>query len=261
MKNRKLVINETEAGVVRRIFERFAKGSSVTTIAKELAAEGFRNKYGQALDKGRIYKLLNNRVYVGDAVHKGTAYPGEHEAIIPQRLWDMVHAILSEAPRVRANRNRAQTPALLKGLIFGPDGRAMSPTHTRRGDKLYRYYVSQSLIRGVTGDAAFARLPAGEVDAAVIDQIRALLRSPEIIVATWRAARREIAGLTEAEVREALERLDPLWDELFPAEQARIVRLLIERVDVAADGMNVRLRVDGLASILSDVIEPARRAA
>ncbi len=261
VKNRKLVINETEAAVVRRIFERFAKGTPVTAIAKELTAEGFRNKYGQALDKGRIYKLLNNRVYVGDAVHKGTAYPGEHEAIIPQRLWDIVHAILSETPRVRANRHRAQTPALLKGLIFGPDGRAMSPTHTRRGDKLYRYYVSQSVIRGITSDAAITRLPAGEVEAAVIEQIRALLRSPEIVVATWRAARQEIDGLTEAEVRTALERLDPLWDELFPAEQARIVRLLVERVDVAADGMNIRLRVDGLASVFNDLVEPQQRAA
>ena len=81
---------------------------------------------------------------------------------------------------------------------------------------------------------------------AVIDQLRVLLQSPEIIVATWREARKEIAGLTEAEVRDALQRLDPLWDELFPAEQARIVQLLVERVDVRVDGIDVRLRVDGL---------------
>jgi site-specific DNA recombinase len=77
----------------------------------------------------------------------------------------------------------------------------------------------------------------------------------------WRAARQEIDGLSEAEVRTALERLDPLWDELFPAEQARIVRLLVERIDVAADGIDIRLRVDGLASVFSELVEPARRAA
>jgi DNA invertase Pin-like site-specific DNA recombinase len=259
VKDRKLVVNEPEAAVVRRIFERVAKGNSVTTIARELTAEGFRNKCGRALDKGRIYKLLNNRVYVGDAVHKGTAYPGEHEAIIPKALRDKVQATLSESPRLRANRNRAQTPALLKGLIFGPDGRAMSPTHTRRGDRLYRYYVSQTLIKGGAVDAGVARLPAGEVEAAVIDQIRALLRSPEVVVATWRSARQEIDGLTEAEVRDALERFDPLWDELFPAEQARIVQLLVERVDVVADGIDIQLRVDGLASVFRDLVEPQRR--
>lgn len=66
----------------------------------------------------------------------------------------------------------------------------------------------------------------------MLDQLRALLRKFEVVVGTWRAARAEAADLTEAEVREALERLDPLWEELFPAEQARITRLLVERVEV-----------------------------
>jgi DNA invertase Pin-like site-specific DNA recombinase len=261
IKDRKLVVNETESAVVRRIFERFAKGGSVTTIARELTAECSVNKYGQKLDKGRIYKLLHNRVYVGDAVHKGTAYLGEHEAIVTKTLWDEVQAVLAESPQVRAGRTRAQTPALLKGLIFGPDGRAMSPTHTRRGDKLYRYYVSQTVIKGSADDSPVSRLPAAEIEAAVIGQIHALLRSPEIVVATWRAARESIDGLAETDVREALERLDPLWDELFPAEQARIVRLLVERVDVDVAGIDVRLRVDGLADVFQDLAGAVRRAA
>ena len=70
----------------------------------------------------------------------------------------------------------------------------------------------------------------------MVDQLRALLRQPEVMVGTWRAARAQAPDLTEAEVREALEQLDPLWDELFPAEQARIVQLLVERVDVGPDG-------------------------
>jgi DNA invertase Pin-like site-specific DNA recombinase len=261
IKDRKLVVNETEAAAVRRIFDRFAKCRSTLTVVRELAAKGFVNKYGQKLDKGRIYKLLHNRVYVGDAVHKGTAYPGEHEAIIPKPLWEKVQAVLAESPKVRAGRTRAQTPALLKGLIFGPDGRAMSPTHTRRGPKLYRYYVSQTVIKGGADASAIGRLPAAEIEAAVVDQIRALLRSPEIIIQTWRAARANVHDLTEGEVREALEQLDPLWDELFPAEQARIVQLLVERIDVDVGGVDLRLRVDGLVNMVRDISDVARRAA
>jgi hypothetical protein len=261
IKDRKLVVNEAEAAAVRHIFERFAKCRSTLTVVRELAAKGFVNKYGQKLDKGRIYKLLHNRVYVGDAVHKGTAYPGEHEAIIPRALWDKVQAVLAESPKVRAGRTRAQTPALLKGLIFGPDGRAMSPTHTRRGDKLYRYYVSQTAIKGGADESPVARLPAGEVEAAVVDQVRSLVRSPEIVVATWRKAREQNADLTEAEVRAALEQFDPLWDELFPAEQARIIQLLVERVDVSADGIDIRLRVDGLGSLVEDLVKSQKEAA
>ena len=65
-------------------------------------------------------------------------------------------------------------------------------------------------------------------------------------------------------MREALERLDPLWDELFPAEQARIVQLLVERVDVSPDGVDIRLRTEGLAELVAELraIKPeSRRAA
>jgi hypothetical protein len=75
--------------------------------------------------------------------------------------------------------------------------------------------------------------------------LRAILRSPEIVIRTWRAARRTGDNITEAEVRDALEQLGPLWDELFPAEQARIVQLLIDRLDVHEDGIDIRFRSMG----------------
>ena len=100
VRDRKLVINEPEATTVRMIFERFVEVGSATTLARALAAEGVRTRRGRLVDKGFLYKLINNRVYIGDAVHKGTAYPGEHEAIITRALWDKVHGILRESPRV-----------------------------------------------------------------------------------------------------------------------------------------------------------------
>jgi hypothetical protein len=196
-----------------------------------------------------------NRVYLGEAVHKGQSYPGEHAAIISRDLWDRVHAILAESPRVRGAKNRAQAPALLRGLLFGPDGRAMSPSHSRKRGRLYRYYVSQAVLKGgaAANDCAVRRLPAGEIEGLVLAQLRALLRQPEVIVGTWRAARAEAPDLTEAEVREALGRLDPLWDELFPAEQERIVRLLVERVDLTEAGAQIRLNLEGLAGLARDM--------
>ncbi len=78
-------------------------------------------------------------------------------------------------------------------------------------------------------------------------------RQPEIIVGTWAAARASDPDLTEAETRDALHQLEPLWDELFPAEQARIVRLLVERVTVSSTGADIKLRVEGLASLVQDL--------
>lgn len=253
VKDRKLVIVEDDAERVRAIFKRFVQLGSATAVAKELIARGERNKYGQLLDKGVLYRLLNNRVYIGDAVHKGTAYPGEHLAIIEHSLWDKVHAILKESPRKRAAKNRAQTPALLKGLIFGPTGCAMTPTHTRKAGKLYRYYVSTGVLRGSAPDCSVRRIPAGEIEAAVIGQLRILLRSPEIIVKTWQAARATNPDLEETNVWAALAEFDALWYELFPAEQARIVHLLVERVDISTDGADIQLRMEGLTSLVADL--------
>ena len=213
-----------------------------------------RRKNGQPFDKGILYKLLANRVYIGEAVHKGISYPGEHKAIVTRALWDKVRAVIDENPRVRAATTRRQTPALLKGLLFAPNGRAMAPTHTRKpGGKQYRYYVTTSVQKIGPDTCPIQRVGAGEIEAAVIDQLRAMLRAPETIVATWLQAKETDTSITEAEVRDALVRLDPLWDELFPAEQTRVVQLLVSRVDVGETGVVVHLRTDGMATLVSDL--------
>jgi site-specific DNA recombinase len=218
IRDRKLVINAREAAHVRFIFERFARIGSVTKLIPILAAEGIKAKSGKPVEKGYLYRIISNPVYVGEARHKGTCYPGEHQAIIDRALWQRVHDILKESPRKRAAHSRARTPALLKGLEPGP----------------------------------VSRIPAGDVERMVVDQLRAILRAPEIVLRTWRKARQKIGNLTETEVREAIEELYPLWDELFPAEQARIVGLLVERVDVQEDAVEIRFRVDGLRSLVDD---------
>ena len=124
--DRKLVVNETEAELVRLIFKRFLRVGSATRLAQELRRAGHttkswttqdgRHRPGKPIDKGAIYKILNNRVYLGEAMHKGTSHPGEHAAIIDRATWDKVHAILAENTVARSNHSRAQTPALLQGV-------------------------------------------------------------------------------------------------------------------------------------------------
>ena len=260
VKDRKLIASD-QADAVRWIFARFVEIGSATVLARELKARGIVTRNGNLVDKKYIYRLLNNRVYLGDAMHKGNAYPGEHKALIAHDLWDQVHAILTESPRLRANNTRSNTPALLKGLLYGPDGAAFSPTHTSKGHRQYRYYVSQSILKHGAGACSIGRVPAGEIEAAVINQLRAVFRQPEIIVGTWKAARADDDSITEAEAREALMQVDPLWAQLFPAEQARIVRLLVERVDIGLEGLNVRLRIDGLTGLAREMAVQKEQAA
>ena len=98
VKDRKLIVNEADAKLVRSIFQRFLKVGSATTLARQLIAENIRNKYGKLIDKGMLYKMLNNPVYVGVAVHKGVSYPGEHVGIIDRKTWDKVQAQFRKTP-------------------------------------------------------------------------------------------------------------------------------------------------------------------
>ncbi|MBR1216210.1 recombinase family protein [Bradyrhizobium sp. JYMT SZCCT0180] len=254
VRDRKLVVNEADAATVRSIFKRFLVLKSATLLAHELRQKDVRNRYGQAIDKGVLYRILKNRTYVGDAVHKGTAYAGEHEVIIDRKLWDRVHAIIQESPRARGANSRAQTPALLKGLIFDATGAAMSPTHTRRKGRLYRYYISQRLIKaGEPAGAPSMRVPAGEIEEIVVGQFRRMVASPEIIVATWKQLRGTPSQLTENEVRAVLVSFDEVWDELFPAEQQRITSLLVDRVVVFPTKVNVHLVIAGFTSLVTEM--------
>ena len=254
VENRKLVIDDGRADHVRWIFARFLEIGSSTELAREVGNRGICTPRGNRIDKKYIHRMLNNRAYVGEAVHKGDSYPGEHVAIIDKETWDRVHAILKESPRKRAARTRSDTPALLKGLLFGPDGAAFSPTHTRKGGRLYRYYVSQTVLKHGAGACPIGRVPAGEIEPAVIDQLRAVFRQPEIVAGTWKAARARDGDVAEGDARAALQQFGSLWDELFPAEQARIVALLVERIYIGADGLNVRLRVDGLGDLAREIL-------
>jgi DNA invertase Pin-like site-specific DNA recombinase len=255
VKDRKLVVNESEAKTVRMIFERFVSLGSASKLARALQVEGVTNKRGRRIDKGFIYKLINNRVYIGEAVHKGAAYPGEHTAIISNELWDSLHSILQRSPRERRAENRSTSEALLKGLIFSNSGAAMTPTYTRKGDRLYHYYISMDAIQNRTtlADAGPARLSAAMVDGAVIAEMRRMIASPEVAARVIQTFKQEGTCMDERAIVEALTRFDDLWASLFPAEQSRITRLLVSRVTVGSAGIAVDLRHHGVGSLVRDL--------
>ncbi len=94
---------------------------------------------------------------------------------------------------VAACQKSPHAPALLKGLLYGSDGQALSPTHCRKGWRLYRYYVAQRVLKGdAPADATLVRrISASQIEAAVLGQLRLLLTQPEIVVGTWMATRVE----------------------------------------------------------------------
>jgi len=105
-------------------------------------------------------------------------------------------------------------------------------------------------------------VPAAAIEGAVLDHIQKLFAAPELVARTWAAAKREDQdGITEREVTVLLGDFAPVWDELFPAEQARIVQLLVERVDVREDALEVWIRAEGLASLVGELRQQGERKA
>jgi hypothetical protein len=197
----------------------------LSAIARHITGTRWNGRVFFGLTKSDVYRMLSNRVYLGEAVHKGTPYPSEHAAIVTQAAWDAAHAVLQVNPRVRINRTRNATVPLLRGLVFESDGRAMSPSYSRgRGGRMYRYYVSQAVLQGGgTERPEIARLPAGEIEAAVVAQVRALLHQPEMVVGTWRVPLAADAGggtLRDAHRARGGGKIQPLLPLPHPAADA-----------------------------------------
>jgi DNA invertase Pin-like site-specific DNA recombinase len=208
-KDRKLVINAPEAATVRFIFTRYLELKSVGRLRSDLEAKGIRSKCwvsakGKVMGGGSWYvgsltHFLRNRVYVGDAVHKGEAFPGEHEPILSRELFDQAQAQL-DTNRVNYRKKITVGSAnLLTGLVFDDRGHSMSPKTARKpGNKAYTYYVSQAQIQ--RRDAAvkpMRPLAAEMIEGLVRDRLLGVLTAIEV---------NRTARLLEAELKNIVRR-------------------------------------------------------
>ena len=163
VRDRKLVVNKEEANTVLHIFRRYVELRSVRALKAELDAAGIRSKHrtfadgtvygGHKLSRGALYLMLQNRIYRGDITHKGSAYPGEHKAIVDQALWDKVQAVLAENRVDRNTGADAKYPSLLAGLAFDDSGERLTPTHAVKKGTRYRL--------------SFPKITSGRIDGAV----------------------------------------------------------------------------------------------
>jgi len=262
VEDRQLVVNPAEAEAVRHIFRRYTILKSVRALKEELNKDGTVSKSrrdrfgretgGKPLARGALYLMLQNRIYRGEIVHRENCYPGLHEAIIDEALWHEVQAALAENRVERVARSSATAPSLLAGLVYDGAGERMSPTHANKNGTRYRYYVSQSLIKRCRPKAlaAACRVPAADLETVVEDRVCALLRNDATVF--------DAAGIgpTSLEMRTTLiEQAADLarrWPALEPAEKRAILQILVARVDVHTERVDITLR----STMLTDIVNP-----
>ena len=269
VRDRRLVINESEAQTVRTIFGLYAKLGSVNKVKEEVDRLRLRTKarifmHGQPggalpFRTGHLYTILRNPLYVGQVQHKGQTYRGDHSGIVDPVIWDQVQVHLASNAAARRTSASAKEPSLLAGLLFDRGGTRMTPTHAVKSGKRYRYYVSHNLIAGHdigrSGNRDGTRIPAQEIEQHVADAVLSLLsdgsrllaavgvedRDPRAIRHAVEGARTLVLGLTQGS----------------PSERRGLIQNIAGRVVLEDDLIRIDINRFGLRSVLA--IPEARR--
>ena len=188
--DRILLENPEEADTVRYIYQKYLEIGSIPKLAKLLAAEAILSKRwtsergiihgGLTLRCGTIAHILNNRIYLGEIVHRGKAHPGEHEAIIDLSIFNAVQAKLDGNRLKRSTRKTRVAACPLTGKLFDQDGQPMRPSFGHgRGKKVYRYYVSETLLPngqiGHTDNMRGNRISAERIERLLLDRLSSIL--------------------------------------------------------------------------------------
>jgi site-specific DNA recombinase len=333
---KKLVVNTSEAADVIALFETFARTRSLVGTLHELERRGIRNKSwtgkrgqrvkGAAFTKNSLTHLLGNVLYRGQIRAGDEVVQADHEAIVPEAVWDAVQAIFAEGKIAPGRPERQSWSALLTGLLkCGACGSSMVPTYSVKGARRYGYYQCQRTKSQGAAACHGSRAAQDVVEAAVVERLMAIGRDPSLVAEAVQAAHAEVAtrraelaqdarrlgtavhsmkaerdelvaatareasdgpelrskldavrdalreaqdraaavrddlaalkasDLDEDALRRAIESFTPVWDALFPAERARLIRLLVERLtfDARTGEMAIAFHASGIAELAS----------
>ena len=329
---KKPLVNPEEALLVKHIFRRFTQLASARAVAAELNRQGYRTKSwttkkgkhrsGRPWNTGHIYRLLGNRLYKGEVVHKGKVYPGEQESIVSEGLWSRVQEVLSENTRAKQTKARTKIISPLQGVVrCGHCDGAMGLTYTQKGPRRYTYYHCAKDAKRAVSRCPLKRVPAGDIEKVVLEQLGAVFRTPTLVSQTYFAAKgmeeaererllkhkerleddllavrqraleevshdgggsgpgstlaqlnqeavtlsRQLMDVSaraqafeanpvqERDVAEAFQSVETFWEDLFPLERNRLIRLLVEKVALRETGIDMELKTQGMTSLIIEL--------
>jgi site-specific DNA recombinase len=312
-RGQRLAVNTEEAGRVRAVFALFLEQGSLPPVVRELEARGWSNKRwrtrsgrdsgGEPFTRVGQRRLLSNVLYAGQVRYKDEVHDGEQPALVDPGVFRRAQELLRRAGRGGTPPTHGRLGSLLCGLLrCVPCGRAMTPAHSAKGVRRYRYYTCTRAQKRGWHACPSKSLPADEIERLVLERIRGVGREPALLrellaqarlqeqsrgaeleaeqqglerdLTGWQAEVRNLSprlrpdgdnnpvvarlaelqeriALVEGRVRKAREQIhalrermlgedeaatawslfDPLWGTLSPAEQSRVVGLLVERVD------------------------------
>jgi site-specific DNA recombinase len=260
------VVVATEAAIVKDIFQRFSEAASADALIIELADQGYRSKVrvsqqgnrasGKPIDRNGLYRILNNRMYLGELFYRQEWHASKHQPIIDQSLWDQVHEILDRRAR------RKGVPTTEDRLIFFPlgdrlywhDGRAykMYESSNRNGLR-YRYYQGAPTPQEKTTDTGPPTIRAADIHDAVIKHLLEQFENPQGLLDNLPAELRELPQFEPAHVIRYLGHIVEMWGNYWDPIRSSIIMDLVARVTIFSDQDQIEVMLDfaGLKRLLA----------
>ncbi|MCC6983081.1 MAG: recombinase family protein [Bauldia sp.] len=260
----RLIVNESEADVVRTLFRLCLEIGSVRLLKDKADELGLRTKLrreasgrvvgGRPFSRGHLYALLANPIYIGRTPHRGQSYPGQHPPIIDAETWSAVRRLLAEGTPSKSRSGPPGEPSLLAGLVFDETGDRLAPTHAVKQGRRYRYYVSQRLLRAPRRTSDGWRLPAQELEGVVVNLVGEVLGD-----IGWLVSELHLDALRPDQLQMALGKAEATSKDLQtdPLRRRDLLSSFVERIVLEASLVRVTFRGGALRQLLS----PERSAA
>ena len=239
VREKKLVVNEIEAKVVRKLFDAYLQLGSVRELKTEADRLNIRTKRrtngasatgDKPFTRGNLYCLLHNPLYVGKIAHKGEVYPGQHEAIVDEDVWNRAQKLLSEQAPDRRSKSNTDRRCMLTGLVFDETGDRLCPTYAKNNGRVHAYYVSKRLTPSGNDNEGGWRLPAKSLEDAVVGAIMKIFNDEK----TWI----KLLGtndLTSGDYKEAQDEVAHIKHQLASGqlpEVRDVIRGLVHRITI-----------------------------
>ena len=247
--DRKLVVNEPEAATVRTIFNQFLRLRSVHRLQQWLRENNIKSRSGNHFFRGALYIILRNPHCLGLIKHKKDCYPGKHQAIIERETWDKVQTMLDRNIQGQRREPRATKASLFTGILFDDVGTRYTPTHAKKNGRRYRYYTSQAVIKKTEKGRAPARIPAHDLETAVVGCILDWLQTPTELLAALRDETTKTApkGLFARIIAQAAKTAQS-WHERIAADREQFLKTIIERMVIHPSHVEICLRVPAVVT-------------
>lgn len=236
--NKKLIISENDAKTVQQIFKKYLELKSVPKLKEYLAEHNITSNKNNYFEKGQLYHILQNKVYIGRITHKGKVYNGEHQAIIEEDVFKDVQKLLSDNISDN-NSQKSATNSLLAGILYDDNGNRMSPSHSNTRKKKYRYYVSLAITKFKKSQAGtISKLPANEIEKFVVSEIENYFSDTKIL-------QNYICDLKIQEQNIILNKLKNA--EIFTPQ---VIKNIVEKVTVSKDWIEIILKQNKIQEFL-----------